>query len=94
MPNGHRGIIHEVSFDSEFEALEKDAEVREEIISGIDWMLSRRPEIGFTEGHGIWIKEHNDPARKRRFWIFYTFSEKNVILLSIKLAGPFEIWPR
>ena len=94
MPNGQRGIVHELGFDKEFEALEPDPLIREEIISGIDFILGRFPQRGaFSEGRNVWIRELCDPFRKRRFWLFYTFNDHAVILISIEQIQAFEIWP-
>lgn len=92
MPSPHREVIHELLFDEEFSVLEPDPEKREDIISGIDWILSRTPEKGaFTEGQGVWIRELCDPSERKRFWLFYTFNNAVVILLSIKLIEPWEL---
>ena len=94
MHSSHREVIHEQRFDEEFAALESNPEKREDIISGMDWTLGRMPEKGaFTEGRGVWIRELCDPSEKNRFWLFYTFNDTVVILLSIKAVEPWEIWP-
>ena len=94
MDSPHRVVLHEHRFEEEFAALEPDPERREEIISGIEWALSRNPERGaFTEGQGVWIRELCDPTAQKRFWIFYTFNDTTVILLSITAVEAWEIWP-
>ena len=94
MANGFRGVIHPEDFEREFKELEPNPQIRDQILEGIDWILSRVPEEGaFSEGHGVWIREVSDPVRRRRFYLFYTFSDQHVILLSIRPPDPFSIWP-
>jgi hypothetical protein len=91
MPSAYRTVVHELAFDSEFEALEPDPFVRETLISSVDSTLSRRPEKGYTIDNVVFRKELSDPSRKRRFALFYTFTDTTVILLSIRKLGQFEM---
>ena len=94
MPSPFRGLVLDEQFEAEFKQLEPDDRTRDEILEGIDWVLSREPQKGsFSEGEGVWIREVCDPKTRRRFWLFYTFTERHVILISIKKPSASEIWP-
>ena len=94
MNNATRVIVHNPRFEKEFRAIEADPKRRDEIIQGVDLLLSRRPDKGtrIPNSH-LYAKEVADLLRQRRLFVYYTFNKKKVYLISIVQIRGATIWP-
>ena len=82
-----RTVVQSHRFTEELKAIERSAQRSDEFIEGVEWYLSRCPEVGTQLGQtDVWFLPTNDSATMTSLVIYYTFDEDRVLLLSIHKA--------
>ncbi|MHB1795288.1 MAG: hypothetical protein ACYCPO_09995 [Acidobacteriaceae bacterium] len=82
-----REIIEEKSFDAEKHRVAKSAKRLDEILSGIIWALSRKPEsFSKVPDLNLYVAKTEDAPDAPAVNIWFTFDDQTVRLLYIELA--------
>jgi hypothetical protein len=81
-----RSVVYEERFERELAAISADFERADDLLRGIEWVLSRNPEFGdrLSPDADIWAIAIPD-VFSLPFVIYYTFSKTHVFMLSIHL---------
>lgn len=83
----HRTIVHDLLFGELLAEIERDEKRLDEFVSGIEWVLCRKPEIGHKVTDNVWfIPAFPAKWMKHDYNVYYTFTDDTVYLLSIKIA--------
>src|SRR5687767_6514039 len=89
-----RGVVWGTQFESELSEIEPNPKAADEILEAIERVVSTTPEKGTrVEDSHVWIREANHLSRGLRWFVFYTFTETTVTVLSIRAVKGAEIWP-
>jgi hypothetical protein len=84
MPFLARSVRWEATFEAEIYAIEPDRPRADEILSGLDWVISRRPTHGVNiPGTDIWVDSIKDVPNMRQLFVFYRFSPVEVFFESV-----------
>ena len=79
-----RSCSWEPEFQEQLAALEPNAKRADELIFGIDWVISRNPREGSQiEETDVWYLISRDIPKRRHLIIYYTFTEEKVYFISV-----------
>jgi hypothetical protein len=79
-----RVCVWEDGFEASLRAIEPNQRLADEIVSGVDWVLSRDPTFGVKLPNSeIWSIVSRDIPTQRHFVFFYAFTAEQVFLLSV-----------
>lgn len=89
-----RDVSYEHEFDAELKGIEDDFERADKLIQGIEWVLQRDPESGtkVSTNPPVWFIPAIEVV-DLPYVIFYTFDDRKVCMLSIRVADPEAIAP-
>jgi len=82
-----KSCVWQPRFEKELSEIEADPKKADELISGIEWVLSRKPKAGLNIiGTSVWYIISRDIPKRRYLVVYYTFTGEKVFLLSVKPA--------
>lgn len=79
-----RAVVQTTRFELELLAFEPDVARSDEFLEGVEWVLSRDPELGLRLSDEVWALDTSEYALIKPMTVFYTFDEQTVWLLSIQ----------
>ena len=84
----HREIWHEHRFERELARIEPNTRRADEFLEGAIEILATNPFYGtqLDPGSAVWFLPIADIPSLPKLWLYYSFDDDNVILLSIEKA--------
>jgi hypothetical protein len=80
-----RTIIFDPGVTRELYDIYGGAELADEAMEAVEWILSRDPEQGRDVGSGFWAIEHGGYGIWRRVIFYYDFSDTEVWIQGLRL---------